>query len=93
MIINLKTIALENVLLFVSSVPVLHESDGLALKEIITGIYPKSKHQTYWTHLMRNIENKVRAKEKLRVANDAKLIYRSNDIETAEKILNEFLSK
>ena len=42
---------------------------------------------------MRNIENKVRAKEKLRVANDAKLIYRSNDIETAEKILNEFLSK
>lgn len=37
---------------------------------------------------MRNIENKVRAKEKLGVANDTKLIYRSNDIETAEKRLN-----
>lgn len=37
---------------------------------------------------MRNIENKVRAKEKLGVENDAKLIYRSNDIETAEKRSN-----
>ena len=42
---------------------------------------------------MRNIENKVRAKDKLEVANDAKLIYSSEDIETAEKRLNDFLSK
>ena len=42
---------------------------------------------------MRNIENKVRAKDKLEVANDAKLIYTSDDIESSEKRLTEFLSK
>ncbi|MCI7238240.1 MAG: IS256 family transposase [Anaerococcus sp.] len=86
MLINLKSRGLENVLLFVS--------DGLVgLKEAVTDIFPKSKHQTCWTHLMRNIENKVRAKDKLEVANDAKLIYTSDDIESAEKRLTEFLSK
>ena len=61
MLINLKSRGLENVLLFVS--------DGLVgLKEAVTDIFPKSKHQTCWTHLMRNIENKVRAKDKLEVA-------------------------
>ncbi len=34
---------------------------------------------------MRNIENKVRAKEKLGVANYAKLIYRSYNIEKQKK--------
>lgn len=86
MLINLKSRGLENVLLFVS--------DGLVgLKEAVTDIFPKSKHQTCWTHLMRNKENKVRAKDKLEVANDAKLIYTSDNIETAEKRLTEFLSK
>lgn len=42
---------------------------------------------------MRNIENKVREKDKLEVANDAKLIYTSDDIESSEKRLTEFLSK
>lgn len=60
-------------------------------KEMLINL--KSKHQTCWTHLMRNIENKVRAKDKLEVANDAKLIYSSDNIETAEKRLTEFLSK
>lgn len=54
---------------------------------------PKSKHRTCCTRLMRNTENKLRAKDKLEVANDAKLIYSSDNIETAEKILNKFLSK
>ena len=93
MLINLKSRGLENILLSVSDGLVLHEPDGLALKEAITDIFPKSKHQTCWTHLMRNIENKVRAKDKLEVANDAKLIYTSDNIETAEKRLNDFLSK
>ena len=93
MLINLKSRGLENILLFVSDGLVLHEPDGLALKEAVTDIFPKSKHQTCWTHLMRNIENKVRAKDKLEVANDAKLIYSSDNIETAEKRLAEFLSK
>lgn len=93
MLINLKSRGLENILLFVSDGLVLHEPDGLALKEAITDIFPKSKHQTCWTHLMRNIENKVRAKDKLEVANDAKLIYTSDNIETAEKRVTELLSK
>ena len=93
MLINLKSRGLENVLLFVSDGLVLHEPDGLSLKEAVTDIFPKAKHQTCWTHLMRNIENKVRAKDKLEVANDAKLIYSSDNIETAEKRLAEFLSK
>ncbi len=51
MLINLKLRGLENVLLFVS--------DGLVgLKEVLPDIYTKAKHQTCWTHLMRNIENK-----------------------------------
>ena len=86
MLVELKSRGLENVLLFVS--------DGLVgLKEAVTDIFPKSKHQTCWTHLMGNIENKVRAKDKLEVSNDAKLIYSSEDIETAEKRLEEFLTK
>lgn len=93
MLINLKSRGLENVLLFVSDGLVLHEPDGLALKEAVTDIFTNSKHQTCWTHLMRNLENKVRAKDKLEVANDAKLIYSSDNIETAEKRLTEFLSK
>lgn len=56
MLINLKSRGLKNILLFVSDGLVLHEPDGLALKEAITDIFPKSKHQTCWTHLMRNIE-------------------------------------
>lgn len=75
MLINLKSRGLENVLLFVSDGLILHEPDGLELKEAVTDIFPKSKHQICLTHLMRNIENKVRAKDKLEVANDAKLIY------------------
>lgn len=93
MLINLKSRGLENVLLFVSDGLVLHEPDGLSLKEAVTDIFPKAKHQTCWTHLMRNIENKVRAKDKLEVANDAKLIYTSDNIETAEKRVTELLSK
>lgn len=72
----------------------LFVSDGLvALKDAVTYIFPKSKHQTCWTHLMRNIENKVRAKDKLEVSNDAKQIYSAEYIETAEKRLEEFLTK
>ena len=93
MLINLKSRGLESVLLFLCDVRILHEPDKLALKEAVTDIFPKSKPQTCWTHLMRNIENKVRAKDKLEVANDAKLIYTSDDIESAEKRLAEFLSK
>ena len=93
MLINLKSRGLENILLFVSDGLVLHEPDGLSLKEAVTDIFPKAKHQTCWTHLMRNIENKVRAKDKLEVANDAKLIYTSDNIETAEKRVTELLSK
>ena len=86
MLKELKMRGLKNVLLFVSN--------GLiGLKEALTDVFPKSKHQTCWTHLMRNIENRVRAKDKLEVANEAKLIYRSEDIETAEKRLAEFLRK
>lgn len=38
MLINLKSRGLENVLLFVSDGLVLHEPDGLTLKEALTDI-------------------------------------------------------
>jgi putative transposase len=42
---------------------------------------------------MRNIENRVRAKDKSEVAEDAKTIYRTENKEKAEENLKEFLRK
>lgn len=56
MLINLKSRGLEKIWVFVSNGLILHEQDEIALKEAATYIFPKSKHQTHWTHLMRNIE-------------------------------------
>lgn len=86
MLIDLKSRGVENVSLFVSDALV-------GLQEAVTEIYPKAKHQTCWTHLMRNIENRVRAKDKSEVSEDAKTIYRSENKEKAEEKLKEFLKK
>ena len=42
---------------------------------------------------MKNIENRVRAKDKSEVAEDAKTIYRSENVDKAKEKLKEFLKK
>ena len=56
MLLDLRARGLEQVLLFIS--------DGLVgLPEAVTDVFPKAKHQSCWTHLQRNVCNRVRAKE------------------------------
>lgn len=65
MLEDLKARGLEQVLVFTS--------DGLTgLSEALTDCFPKAKHQSCWTHLLRNTANKVRAKDKAEVLEDLK---------------------
>ncbi len=86
MLIKLKTNGLENVLLFIS--------DGLiGMKNALTDLFPKSRHQTCWTHLLRNIVNRVRASDKHEITEDAKKIYTHQIKENAIIELEKFIEK
>lgn len=77
MLINLKSRGLENVSLFVSDALTSLLAGWAFSKRSSHRHISKSKAPNMWTHLMRNIENKVRAKDKTEVAEDAKEIYSS----------------
>ena len=56
MLQNLKARGLEDVLLFISD-----ELTGLV--NAVTDEFALSKHQACWTHILRNVANKVRSKD------------------------------
>lgn len=86
MLEDLKERGLEEVLLFVSD-----ELTGLS--QAVTDSFPKAKHQSCWTHLLRNTSNKVRPKDKGEVLEDLKHVYRAKDQEESELKLQAFVKK
>jgi putative transposase len=72
----LKNRGLKEVLVFVS--------DGLTgLQDAVLEEFPKAKHQACWTHIARNVMNRVRASDKLEVGNDLRHIHQAEDTKTA----------
>lgn len=86
MLEDLKTRGLEEVLLFVSD-----ELTGLS--SALTDSFPKARHQSCWTHLLRGTSGKVRPRDKDGVLNDLKRVYRANSKQEAKDKLSEFVSK
>lgn len=83
---SLKERGLKEVLLFVS--------DGLTgLKEALIEEFPKSQHQACFTHIARNVMNKVRARDKEEVAYDLRQIHQAKNIEEALENYNKFIDK
>lgn len=84
MLQDLKSRGLEDVIVFVSD-----ELTGL--KDTLTDEFPLSKHQSCWTHILRNIANKVRAKDKSPVLEDLKKVYKQETVKEAILSLEKFL--
>lgn len=86
MLQSLKQRGLEQVLLFVT--------DGLnGFKNACLEVYPKAKHQSCWTHVARNVMKHVRAKDKSKVMDDLKPVYKAETIEKAKEFLDSFMKK
>lgn len=86
MLENLKQRGLEEVLLFVSD-----ELTGLS--SALTDSFPKARHQSCWTHLLRNTSNKVRPRDKDEVLSHLKLVYKAKDRLEAERKLTDFVER
>lgn len=83
---SLQERGLKEVLLFVS--------DGLTgLKDALLEEFPKAKHQACWTHIARNVQKRVRAKDKKEVANDLRCIHQANKREKALENYDHFCKK
>ena len=83
---SLKSRGLKEVLLFVS--------DGLTgLQDALLEEFPKAKHQACWTHIARNVMNRVRARDKLEVGEDLRKIHQSGNFEQAQAMYEYFSKK
>ena len=83
---NLKERGLKKALIFVS--------DGLpGINDVFMRLFPESKVQRCYIHLLRNLIKKVRSKDKLIISNEFMNIAKQIDKETAENVLNEFVKK
>lgn len=81
---DLRARGVEKSLLFVT--------DGLTgIKDAISNIYPKAKHQSCWVHLSRNVAHAVRVKDRSEVLNDLKTVYTKDTRENAEVALATFI--
>ena len=73
---SLKSRGLKEVLVFVS--------DGLTgLQDAVLEEFPKAKHQACWTHVARNVMNRVRASDKLEVGDDLRQVHQANNLKEA----------
>lgn len=82
---NLKARGVDQTLLFVT--------DGLKeIKSNIEAVYPKAAHQTCWVHIARNVSHKVRMKDRARVLDDLKCVYRADTKTEAVQALEDFVS-
>ncbi|WP_154826124.1 IS256 family transposase [Kallipyga gabonensis] len=86
MLENLKQRGLEEVLLFVSD-----ELTGLS--SALIDSFLKARHQSCWTHLLRNTSNKIKPRDKDEVLRDLKLVYKAKDKLEAEAKLSDFAEK
>jgi transposase-like protein len=83
---SLKSRGLKEVLIFVS--------DGLTgLQDALLEEFPKAKHQACWTHIARNVMNRVRARDKLEVGEDLRKIHQSGNFEQAQAMYEYFSKK
>jgi putative transposase len=86
MLLNLRERGMEHVLLFVT--------DGLSgLCEACLEVFPDAKHQSCWSHIIRNVMKYVRSRDKKTVLNDLKRVYNAETLEAAKNELYGFLSK
>jgi transposase-like protein len=86
MLLSLQLRGLQQVLLFVT--------DGLnGFRNACLEVYPKAKHQSCWTHVARNVMKHVRAKDKSKVMDDLKPVYKAETMEKAEEHLLTFMEK
>lgn len=53
------------------------------IKDAISTIYPKAKHQSCWVHLSKNVFPSMRVKDRIKVVNDLKLVYTQETLEDA----------
>lgn len=86
MLRGLKKRGLKDVLLFVSD-----ELTGLA--DALTDEFPKARHQSCWTHVLRSAGNKVRLTDRQEVMNDLKQVHKQTTIEDATIRLKGFLER
>jgi len=86
MLLDLKNRGVEQVLLFVT--------DGLTgLREACLEVFPNAKHQSCWTHIVRNVIKYVRSKDRKTVLDDLKRVYNATSLASAKNELYNFLSK
>ena len=86
MLLDLKNRGVEQVLLFVT--------DGLTgLREVCLEVFPNAKHQSCWTHIVRNVIKYVRSKDRKTVLDDLKRVYNAASLASAKNELYNFLSK
>jgi len=65
-------------------------SDGLSgFAEMIDEVYPRAKYQRCWVHVMRNVNQSVRNKDRKEISEMIKAIYQAGSEEKAREILEE----
>lgn len=81
---DMKSRGCEEILLFIS--------DGLAgIRDACLEVYPQARHQSCWVHLMRNVSNRVRAKDRKEILDLLKPVYTADNKQQAEARLQEFI--
>ncbi len=69
-------------------------TDGLSgVEAVIEDTFPMARIQRCIVHVSRNIVSKVRVKDRSEIAKDFKVVYNSNDAETAQSELESFIDK
>lgn len=83
---SLKERGLNDVDLFVT--------DGLkGMRDMCLELFPRSKHQVCWTHLVRNAYKKVRKADRSKICEELKTIYASNSKDLAKIKLQDFYDR
>lgn len=86
MLLNLKERGLINPALFVT--------DGLnGMPNAIKEVYPEAELQTCLIHVLRNLTNDFRKRDRKEISNDFKAIWNSNTEEEAKEALNNIVVK
>ena len=82
---DLRVRGVEESLLFVT--------DGLTgIRDAISHVFPKARHQSCWVHLARNVSHAVRVKDRSEVLSDLKAVYTKDTRENAEVALATFIN-
>lgn len=69
-------------------------SDGLkGMRDAVKRKFPMAEHQQCWVHLSRTVARYLRSKDRKKVLDDLKTVYRASSKEVAEKELQAFLEK